>query len=71
MIEEEGSLPCTHPGCKAERVSGGKYCDDHTIQQEVDAATRPRPVGTLAQLIRGAKEKGLIQPVASGYVSAS
>lgn len=63
--------PCIHPGCSAERVSGSRYCDDHELQQQVAASTRPRPTGTLATLIRGAKEKGLIAPVATGYVSGS
>ena len=70
MIDDTDHIPCAKHGCLAERVSGGQYCDDHTIQMEVDSATLPRPVGTLALLIRGAKEKGLIQPVASGYQSA-
>jgi hypothetical protein len=68
MSWEEMTLPrvCTHLGCATLCVSGSNYCEDHLIEAQLKAR-RPAPMGTLAQLIRGAKAKGLIAPVAGGY----
>lgn len=62
-------LNCLFDFCVEERVSGSDYCEDHMLQHQL-AARRPKPMGTLAQLIRGAKAKGLIAPVSSGYQSS-
>lgn len=50
-------------------VSGSRYCDDCSLQHQLNERAKPAP-GTLATLIRDAKSKGLIAPVKSGYQSA-
>ena len=66
--DKKAELPCTYEKCKELRVSGGLYCEDHTLQQQVGATRTPGL--SLAQMIRNAKGKGLISPVSSGYQSS-
>ena len=73
-------MDCTTNGCKAERVGGQLYCEDHLLEQQVRVSEARAAVqkdtnqggGTLADLIRKAKADGQIAPLitvvsGSGY----
>jgi hypothetical protein len=69
MSTATGTL-CANGAHHGPAVSGSAYCDDCNIAVQLSASRPPRPVGTLGQLIRDAKQKGLIDPLPSGKLGS-
>jgi hypothetical protein len=71
MVSYQPEVPlCLNNANHGPAVSGSAYCDDCNIAAQLAARTPPGPVGTLGQLIRDAKKKGLIEPLPSGKLGS-